>query len=190
MKLKHVMVDLETLATTADAVILSIGAVKFDLDSDRIDDDGFYASISVESNLLKGRRISESTLIWWMGQEAAAQTVFTEPKSTLETGLIEFSDWLGEDDKFIWANGADFDTPMLAHAFTQHQMEVPWKFWNSRCFRTYKNLPHAAQVSFKPDGVKHNALTDALNQAKHLQLIQRVVTGREPFKKNSMVKTA
>lgn len=190
MNLKHVMVDLETLGTTADAVILSVGAVKFDLDSDRIDDAGFYASISIESNLLKGRRISESTLIWWMGREAAAQTVFTEPKSTLETGLIELSDWLGEDDKYIWACGADFDTPMLAHAFTQHQMEVPWKYWNSRCFRTYKNLPHAAQVNFVPEGTKHNALTDAFNQARYLQLIQRVVSGREPSKKNSMVKTA
>lgn len=190
MNLKHVMVDMETLATTADAVILSIGAVKFDLDSDQIDDDGFYASISVESNLLKGRRISEDTLIWWMGQPSAAQAVFSEPKSTLETGLIEFSDWLGDDDKHIWANGSDFDTPMLAHAFTQHGMEVPWKFWRNRCFRTYKTLPHAAQVKFVADGVKHNALSDALNQARHAQLIQRVVSGREPFKKNSMVKAA
>ncbi|NQW82286.1 MAG: 3'-5' exoribonuclease, partial [Polaromonas sp.] len=62
------MVDLETLGTVADAVILSIGAVKFDLDSDAIDDDGFYASISIESNQETGRRIQEDTLIWWMGQ--------------------------------------------------------------------------------------------------------------------------
>ena len=49
--MKDVMVDLETLATSADAVILSIGAVRFDLETGEIDDAGFYASISVESNL-------------------------------------------------------------------------------------------------------------------------------------------
>lgn len=189
MQLKHIMIDFETLGTVADAVIMSIGAVKFDLDSDRIDDDGFYASISIDSNLAMKRRIQEDTLIWWMGQPADAQAVFHEPKQTLESGLIELTDWMGHSDYHIWANGADFDTPMLAHAFVQHGMEVPWKFWNSRCFRTYKKLPQARQVNFVPDGTKHNALTDALNQAKHLQLIQRVVTGKEPLKTNSMVKS-
>lgn len=187
--MKHVMIDLETLGTVADAVIMSIGAVKFDLDSDKIDDNGFYASVSIDSNLEKKRRIQEDTLIWWMGQSLDAKTVFTEGKQTLESALIEFTDWLGDDGYYIWANGADFDTPMMAHAFVQHGMEVPWKFWNSRCFRSFKNLPHANQVNFKPDGTKHNALTDAYNQARYAQLIQRVVSGREAFKVNSMVKT-
>lgn len=192
MKLKHVMCDLETLATVADAVIMSIGAVKFDLDSDLIDDAGFYASISIDSNLEAKRRTQENTLIWWMGQTAAAQKVFTEAKQTLATALVEFADWIGDDaDKVcMWSNGADFDLPMLQHAYVQHGMEVPWKFWNNRCFRTYKNLPQARQVKFTGDGIKHNAMSDALNQARHLQLIQRVVTGKEPFKQNSMVKTA
>ena len=43
--MKHIMIDLETLGTVADAAIMSIGAVRFDLDSDKIDDTGFYASI-------------------------------------------------------------------------------------------------------------------------------------------------
>lgn len=63
--MSDIMVDLETLGTTADAVILSIGAVKFDLVSGQIDDEGFYASISVESSLNRKRRISEDTLLWW-----------------------------------------------------------------------------------------------------------------------------
>ena len=41
--MKNVMLDLETLGTTASAVILSIGAVRFDLTSEKIDDKGFYA---------------------------------------------------------------------------------------------------------------------------------------------------
>jgi len=187
--MKHIMVDLETLGTVADAVIMSIGAVKFDLDSDNYDDNGFYASVSVDSNLMMKRRVQEDTLMWWLKQPAEAQHVFHEGKDILEEALEEFSDWIGTDDYCMWSNGADFDLPMLAHAFTQHQKEVPWKFWNSRCFRTYKTLPQARQVSYTPTGIKHNAMADALNQVRHLQAIQRVVSGKVAMVVNSMVKS-
>jgi len=179
------MIDLETLGTTADAVIMSIGAVKFDLDSDKIDNAGFYASVSVDSNLSRGRRVDESTLIWWLQQTPEAQTVFTEPKQSLESALEELSDWLETDKYCVWANGADFDTPMLQHAYRQHNMETPWNFWNNRCFRTFKNLPQSRLAVIENTGVKHNALTDALNQAKHAQAIQRVLTGKQSLKVKS-----
>lgn len=184
------MVDLETLGTVADAVILSIGAVKFDIDSDAFDDNGFYASVSVDSNLELNRRIQEDTLVFWMGQEPAAQKVFHEPKNTLRSALEDFSDWVDGDNYSMWSNGADFDLPMLAHAFTQCRLDIPWKFWNSNCFRTYKKLPQAKSVTFVPNGVKHNAMADAVNQAKHLQMIHAVVTGRVPQKVSSMIKVA
>ena len=188
--MKHIMLDNETLGTVADAAIMSIGAVKFDLDSDAIDDAGFYASVSIDSNLELKRRVQEDTLIWWMKQPVDAQGVFHESKQTLENALVELSDWIGDGDYCMWSNGADFDIPMLAHAYTQLRMEIPWKFWNNCCFRTYKNLPQARQVKFVASGIKHNALTDAVNQARHLQLIHQVVSGRVAYKPNSMVKTA
>lgn len=166
------MLDLETLGTTADSAIISIGAVRFDLESSEVDNDGFYASVSVDSNLELGRKISESTLIWWMGQDEDAKCVFTEPKQTLYAALQSLSDWFGgEDDYLVWSNGASFDIPMLEHAYAQADMEVPWKFFNARCMRTYKNLPGAAKFALPFKGVAHNALHDALNQAQSLQAI-------------------
>ena len=187
--MKNVMIDVESLGTTADAVIMSIGAVRFDLDSDRIDDAGFYASVSVESNLDLGRRISEDTLIWWLKQPNDAQQVFHESKQTLAVALIDFSDWLGDDVAYMWSNGADFDLPMVAHALTQCGQEIPWKFWNSRCFRTYKNLPRAKDVRIANTGVKHNALSDAYSQALNVQAIHRKLfleQPRSPFIKKSL----
>jgi len=169
--MKHIMLDTETLGTTADACILSIGAVKFDLESDAIDDAGFYASISIDSNLEYKRRIQEDTLIWWMKQGPEAQGVFHESKQTLGNALDELSEWIGDGDYKVWSNGADFDLPMLAHAYTQHGREIPWKFWNSTCFRTYKGLPGAKQIRVAPLGVKHNALSDAHQQAVTAQAI-------------------
>lgn len=169
------MIDLETLGTTADSVILSLGAVKLDLDSGVIDDEGFYRSVSIESNLDYKRRISEATMLWWFKQPAAAQEVFHEPKESLSTTLIEFSDWIGDETFLVWSNGADFDLPMLAHAYTQTQVAIPWKFFNSRCFRTYKNLPGAKDIRVPPTGIKHNALSDAYQQAQNVIAIHKAL---------------
>ena len=166
MSCNAIMLDHETLGTTADSVIMSIGAVKFNLETGEIEPEGFYASVSIDSNLECGRRIQEDTLIWWMKQGPEAQGVFHEEKLALAPVLEQFSDWVGTRDFTMWSNGADFDIPMLAHAYKQHQMETPWEFWNTRCFRTYKNLPGAKAVKVPFTGVKHNALADAYHQAQ------------------------
>jgi exodeoxyribonuclease VIII len=181
-KFGHVMIDLETLGTAADSVILSIGAVRFDLDSDNIDDAGFYRSISIDSNLDYKRRIQEDTLIWWLKQSPEAQKVFTEPKETLLTALTEFSDWLDDGSAMMWSNGADFDLPTVAHAYHQVVMDVPWKFWNSRCYRTFKGLPGMKNVNVPRMGTHHNALQDAVFQAQHLQAMHKALFGKKAVK--------
>lgn len=172
--MKHVMLDLETLGTTADAVILSIGAVKFNLESNAISEDGFYASVSIDSNLMAGRIVSEDTLLWWMEQSREAREVFYEAKGSLDRALENLSDWFGDDDYCVWSNGADFDIPILAHAYAQLKMELPWRFYNTRCVRTYKSLPCASRVA-KPVN-DHNALRDAINQARYVQAIHAQLT--------------
>jgi DNA polymerase III epsilon subunit-like protein len=169
--MKHVMLDKETLGIGANAAIMSIGAVKFDLDSDAIDDNAFYASVSIDSNIEAGRQIDEATLLWWLRQSPEAQAVFHEPKQSLESALIEFVDWFG-DATHIWSNGASFDIPMMSSALKHFDIEQPWPFFNERCVRTYKNLPGMKLI--KPiNPLKHNALQDAISQAKHMQAIQK-----------------
>ena len=187
--MKHIMLDLETLGTRADAVILSLGAGKFDLTSGKIDDQGFYASISIDSNQELGRHIQEDTLLWWLKQDIAAQSVFHEEKIALPQALEDFSDWVGTGDYEVWSNGADFDIPMLGHAYAQIQMEAPWKFWASNCLRTYKKLPGAKALAQTVPfaGVKHNALADAVHQAQvlhaiHTGIFSKAAAASNPFK--------
>ena len=172
MSMQHVMLDLEALGTTADAVIMSIGAVRFDPFSDKLDDEGFYASVSIDSNLDRGRRVDENTLIWWLKQPAAAQKVFHEEKQSLEGALEALTEWFGKraDRVEVYSKGADFDIPMLAHAYKQMGWDTPWAFWNARCFRTISKLPFAKPVKID-HGVKHNALDDAIAQAREMQAI-------------------
>ncbi len=171
------MLDLETLGTRADSVIMSIGAVKFNPDTDEIDNAGFYASISIDSNTAAGRHIGEDTLVWWMKQTTTAQMVFTEPKIPLAIALDDFHSWVDHPDYQVWSNGADFDIPMLSHAFETHGLPAPWKFYNGRCFRTIKNLPFAKKAEKIDNAAKHNALSDAVAQAEQLQQYFKAMKG-------------
>jgi hypothetical protein len=175
---KNIMLDLETLSTRVDGAILSIGAVKFDLEKGKIDDKGFYSSVSIDSNVEANRHISESTLLWWMDQGEDAKRLFKEAKVVLSESLDNFRDWVGRDDCAIWGNGSDFDVAMLAHAFNTHGLDTPWKFFNVRCFRTFKNLPGAPRCA-EPPLIKHHALHDALSQAKHALAIQAALFGKK-----------
>lgn len=166
------MIDLETLATTADAVILSIGAVRFNLETGAVFDHPqrtFYQVVQVNSQ--RTRRIDGDTLAWWMTQSKDAQAVFTEPGAHLVEALFGLRDWVDPTPgamPTVWSNGADFDLPMLNHAFLVADIPTPWKPYAGRCYRTYKNLPGARAIKVERTGKHHNALDDAVYQAQHL----------------------
>lgn len=169
----NIMLDMETLGTRADAVIMSIGAVKFDIDHG-VCDEAFYVSVSIDSNHEAAQRhISEDTILWWMEQSKEAQRVFSEPKSTLCSALVDFQEWVDHDNYQVWSNGADFDVPMLAHAYHTNGLTAPWKFYNARCFRTMKSLVVAKTVPKPVNECAHNALQDAITQAQWLINIQK-----------------
>jgi inhibitor of KinA sporulation pathway (predicted exonuclease) len=177
-----IMIDLETLATTPDAAILSIGAVRFDLDTGRVFDDVdkdamFYTAISVDSQ--KVRVISSSTLAWWFMQSQKAQAVFFDDKAmALEDALEDLAAWIDPQPgtmPTVWSNGADFDLPMLVHAYEQHDATLPWAPYSGRCYRTYKNLPGARAIKTVRQGEHHNALDDAIFQARHLCAIHQAL---------------
>lgn len=184
---RHIMIDLETLGTTADAVILSIGAVRFDLDSGTVayphGQQGFYQVLDIDDQLQKHqRRISASTLAWWMTQPREAQAVFTDewPKAGLYGAMSNLGTWISQGAApLVWSNGADFDLPMLVHAYTQADLPLPWAAYAGRCYRTYKNLPGARGVKVLRQGQHHNALDDAVYQAQHLCAIHAALFDKE-----------
>jgi len=56
----------------------------------------------------------------------------------ISDALREFSAWFLDKNGYrkIWANGIDFDIPILAAAYTACNLEKPWKFYNARDVRT------------------------------------------------------
>jgi hypothetical protein len=161
---QHVMVDLETFDTVASAVILSIGACTFDKNGIW---SKFYVVIKPESCIDLGMTVSEDTQAWWLKQSPEARVILDPdtPKVTIQEGLTMFSDWFKRcKGKELWGNGADFDNAILAFAYGKMDADTPWKFSDSRCFRTIKN----GKYMFARKGVYHNALDDAITQAQYM----------------------
>lgn len=174
--MKDLMIDLETLDTAATCVIVSIGAVPFDLDRGVILDGDFYCVLDVEKQ--PGRTTSESTMQWWSEQSAEARAVFTDPNQIiLAEGLERLKGFVGRHQPRVWSNGANFDQPILTNAFAQHGMRDPWPFWGSRCVRTYSGLPGADRVPKVRPTTAHNALADARAQAQWVINIHKALFG-------------
>ena len=167
--MNHIMLDLETLATSSNALILSIGAVKFDPMSDEISEK-FHVGVDLGSLPLNsyGLDIEAATVLWWLDAQRAAgrEALEAVPKTDLASALEGFGMWIGDNAR-VWGNGASFDNVILRNAYLKLGLVCPWDFWNDRCYRTLKNL--APELKANRIGSHHSALDDALTQVSHLQ---------------------
>lgn len=167
-----VMVDLETMGTRPGSVIVSLGAIEFDPNTARLGRT-FYQTCSIASSVDVGLAMDPQTVSWWLGQSEDARKELIDAKGDLKSTLLDFSRWLGSTETKMWGCGSDFDNALLAEAYNRAGEAVPWKFWNNRCYRTMKSL--FPKVKLEREGTHHNALDDAIYQAKHLQLIMREI---------------
>jgi hypothetical protein len=168
MKFDNVMIDLETMGTNDNAAIIAIGAVAFDFEGNIGPE--FYELVDLNSSVSKGGVMDASTVLWWMKQSDEARKEF-EKVADLEPYVLEgFENFIEQfDDVKVWGNGASFDNVILANAYRRNDIPTPWKYYNDRCYRTMKNLH--GDIKMEREGVHHNALADAISQAKHLQRI-------------------
>jgi len=173
--MSDLMLDLETLGNGNDAAIVSIGACVFNPFGGEITE-LFYRTIDLEISSHPGD-LDPGTVLWWLKQDEAARKALTDPKQheTLPLGeaLNQLRGFIiANDANRLWSNGPTFDEVIIRSAFRRYEMEFPIPFFGSRCVRTVRGLPNAPKA--KPvHGTAHNALDDAVSQAKHVQEIYR-----------------
>lgn len=164
--MQNIEIDIETLGTSSNSVILSIGAVEFD--GDKLGKE-FEVYIDPESCTDHGLVIDARTVMWWLGQSDEARGELLKRKGvTLDEAILQLHqafDWKG---KQVWCNGADFDFPIIASACKAVGILEPWQYWAKMDYRTLKNLlpkKTFGELQVKPD-VAHSALSDAKAQAQ------------------------
>src|SRR5689334_2386965 len=108
---QHCMIDLETLGTGPEALIVSIGAVKFDPADDEAKWDCFHVAIEPSSAQRAGLKIDASTVMWWLAEErASARSAMLDMRLVDVASALEgFAMWYGVDSLPTWGNGAAFD---------------------------------------------------------------------------------
>jgi hypothetical protein len=166
-----IMIDLETLDTSPNCVILTIGAVRFDPKGMGIVEKLELRPTIEDQTEIHNRIINEDTLRWWSMQSTAALEEALGDrgresfKSCMET-LYKFC-W---NRRAIWSNGASFDVVACESGFrqtlTEYPNAIPWPYYTVRDTRT---LYEIAGVSLKDKkyGSKttHKAVEDAEHQA-------------------------
>lgn len=167
----HMMVDLETLGTSVSAPICQIGAVCFLLP-------GYSTEVSRLSVYAEPKGILEwDTIKWWLSQEDEARKHLMGGSTVpLKDALLRLSKFVPKDLEGIWSHGASFDIPILSYWYRELGIKIPWDHRMVRDTRTLLWLTPGVKVVNED---KHNALSDALAQARAIQQSYDIVTGSE-----------
>ncbi len=167
----HAMIDLETLSTNPNAVILTLGAVKFDPYTVMKPYDDLYFRVDVDSQTEMGRDVMQDTLDWWGRQpkEISEEALSDDDRLPLNDMVKAINKWSVGVDVF-WCQGPLFDYAILQDIYTQLGHPQPWQYWQIRDSRTLFSL--VPRDNGKREG-HHNALQDCIFQAKKVQKIYK-----------------
>jgi hypothetical protein len=156
----NIMIDIETLGTVPGSMILSIGAVCLETESE------FYVKLDHTTQM--GLTQDLSTLKWWAQQDSAVREEAFSGTTELRKGLMDLAEGISKDS-LVWGNGANFDIVLLEEAYRSVRLPIPWSYRNVRCYRTLAAaFPHIKKPTILH---AHNALADAKGQAAHLKEI-------------------
>lgn len=163
-----IMLDIETLATSPDSVILTFGAIKFNpFDRDVDMGPGLYFRINVDEQIALDRKVDENTVAWW-----GTQSEEVREEALGEHDRISLEDFSKELNKFvvganrIWAQGPVFDIVILENLYRQIGKPAPWPYYTIRDSRT---LLKALGDTRSGGALLHNALADCVSQAEAIQ---------------------
>lgn len=180
----HLMIDIETLGTTPDALILTVAAQSFDPVGDGYYNQSYYARVDFDSQI--DRKIEDGTLQWWANQNSLVrEEAFAEDdRKPLDQVLDELGKLIWKSSA-IWANGPTFDMTILEHAYKSYKKPLPWQYYRVRDARTvYMLKPDSAassntRITDVNRPASHHALDDCRRQIDLLQQTLRHLNIKE-----------
>lgn len=170
----HVMVDLETLGTRPDAVVVQIGLCAFDGTGETLAKASM--SVNIKAQMEAGRTVDGPTISWWMRQSLDSRIAMSEALSSphgLASAAEQVCGWFHRvraisGPVYVWGHGATFDVTILSSFLQSAGKNPPFKFKRVRDTRTLQAaLLVMGRVVERPQpSTAHVALDDAVAQAK------------------------
>lgn len=163
-------IDIEGLGTAEGSIVLSLGAVAFDLASPSLERP-FYVRISIIDSLACGLTHDLDTLEWWRGQTAARRALEKDsetPVLTVVEALEQLRDFVQSvcvERPRVWMKGPSYDGKLLLGAAKKVGVTLPWSYSRERCVRTICDDIEEPKRNAMGD-LAHGALSDAVHQAR------------------------
>lgn len=177
--MKHVMIDIEALRLKEvwRAPLMEVGMCLFSDKGEILDHALIPIKILSIPSYFKAER---ETVAWWKKQDQwePLQLRMKEHGLLISDALRKIIEILNDwDFDGVWFAGPTYDQVCLESYFDFFSLEIPWKFYQSRDFRTMrKQFPELAS-QFPENPSLHSALDDSINQVQKLEVIYRS-TGR------------
>jgi hypothetical protein len=154
----HVMLDIETWGGSPDGVIISVGAVAFDISTGRPverylglarNEAGeevpythpatFSVAVDARDAQRMGMQIDADTVYWWFRQsQDAINSWLQAERLPLADAMLRFYSWYEQHrPKAVWANAPTFDCAIVRTACKLCGFDAPWHYKVERCVRTY-----------------------------------------------------
>lgn len=205
MKTLDFCIDIETLSKEPDAAIINIACVPFSRDGS-VDTSGtnpFEGYIHPMTAICSGLRVDSDTAGWWASRPPELKMVMSTNIATVggsATAILEefciyiehTKEALSPDRVRFWAQGKDFDFPILANALNKCCVigALPWRYDQLRCARDYilegveeifgpqadpysKLPPYEPQTGGQPHLAAYDALRTAFNVTEVWKLKQQ-----------------
>lgn len=156
--MNHIMFDLETLDTSANAAIIQIGACYFDPSTGEVGQT-YFSNVVPDDNAT----INEKTVMWWLSQPKEAQEALFANRVLIEDALPNFLQFVNRANN-LWSH-ATFDFGILQNTILRLGLKpINYKF--SRDIRTLTHLSPRIELKTRK-GIHHNALDDAKFQVQY-----------------------
>lgn len=163
--MNRAMIDFETLGAGTNACIVQVGACYFD-------ENGINSTLKInfdaEDCQRNGAVIDANTVFWWLNQESEARkSIIKEPCALEFHALLKLNSFLKPADE-IWSH-ATFDFVIITEALKRRNIKPDFSFRVARDIRTLTALcPNFDRNSVQREGTHHDALDDAIYQAKYV----------------------
>lgn len=162
----HLMIDIETLGTGPNSVVLSVAMLPFGATVNELGRPTVFG-INREEQVEDGRVICPKTAVWWMKQSPAALAKLAEAQENALSvsrarNIIETTIGLGYHG--IWANDPDFDCTILRDLCP----DISWPFWTHRSVRTIKMLADHSGIDLSHivNPTEHDPAQDCYTQVR------------------------
>jgi hypothetical protein len=162
------MIDFETLGNGKNACIAQVGACFF-ADGEILGQ--MKINFDAENCMKYGAELDASTVYWWLDQsDEARKSILDQPRVQEYEALISLNEFLREAHE-VWSH-ATFDFVILMEALKRRNIKPSFSYRVARDIRTLNALcPTFDKSLVKREGTHHDALDDAIYQAKYVMVM-------------------